>query len=224
MAGIESSSPDQIAGALHFALMLQELGAPCTWSLPGPLAELAWSLGVAGVEIPLGRRGGFALPSAVRQVRRRPAAARFELPSLLTSLDIDTARALLSHDAVPEADCPCPTCVAATTSEERVAHADSHNLWTWLMRRDALRALDAAGRVERYETRLRDATTPLRDAGTLLPRLRWLRRDAKLLAETGGDHARPRHARDARPATPGRLGAEAGPHDVGERAAVRERD
>jgi hypothetical protein len=155
--------------------MLEQLGAPCIWTVPGTLAELAWSLGVAGVEVPLGRVGGFRLPAATRQTRRTERASRFEFPSLMTSLSADLAIQVLDSGAVPECDCQCPSCQRSSSTRERVARADDHDLWTWTQLRDELGALDAVQRVERYRFRLKAAGKQLSAARKPIPALRSLR-------------------------------------------------
>jgi hypothetical protein len=175
IAGAEASSAEQLAGALDFVLMLEELGAPCIWALPTTLAELAWSLGVAGVEIPLGRVGGFRLPSAVRQIRRTDRASRFEFPSLMTSLSADLAAEALESGLLPESACGCPSCKRASSIVERLTNADQHNLWTWIQLRESLAALDLGQRVEHYRFRLKAATKQLVAARKPVPPLRSLR-------------------------------------------------
>lgn len=175
IAGVESSSADQIAAALDFVLMLEQLGPPCVWTLPGTLVELAWSLGVAGVEVPLGRVGGFRLPAATRQTRRTERASRFELPSLMASVSAEVATLALDSDVFPESACRCPSCQRASSTLERVAHADEHNLWAWTQLRDELAPLDAGQRIERYRFRLKAAAKQLSAARKPIPALRSLR-------------------------------------------------
>lgn len=175
IADVEASSAAQIAGALDFVLMLQQLGAPCVWTVPGVLAELAWSLGVAGVEVSLGRAGGFRLPVSTRQIRRTDPDSRLEFPSLMTSLNADLAAQAVDSGALPESDCPCPPCQRASSTRERLAHADEHNLWAWTQLRDDLAALDADQRLERYRFRLKSAAKQLTAARKAVPALRSLR-------------------------------------------------
>lgn len=172
---LEASTPHQIAGAVDFVLTLQQLGAPAVWTLPGTLAELAWSLGVAGVEVPLGRAGGFRLPVSARHARQTGRAPRFEFASLMTSLSADVAELALDGGTLPERACPCPSCQRASTTAEQVASADEHNLWHWLRIRDELAALDASQRVDRYRFRLQGAVRHLAVARKPVPELRSLR-------------------------------------------------
>lgn len=181
VADVDAASADQIAAAVHFALMLQELGGPCIWTVPGWLAELAWSLGVAGVEVPLGRVGGFRLPSGARHVRRKPPPRRFEFPSLLGSFDVEITAELLARSVLPESDCPCPSCGAASTPAEAVAHADDHNMWVWSSLRAEIGRLDIDARVARYRAKLDEATRLLAPAGKVAPAVRWRRNDIKRL-------------------------------------------
>jgi hypothetical protein len=178
ITGAEASSAEQLAGAIDFVLMLEELGAPCIWALPSTLAELAWSMGVAGVEIPLGRIGGFRLPSATRQIRRTDRASRFEFPSLMTSLNAELAAEALESDLFPECSCECPSCKRASSIAERLAHADEHNLCMWVELRESLAPLDVAQRVERYRVRLEAATKQIAAARKPVAGLRSLRHTA----------------------------------------------
>ncbi|MGO9761297.1 MAG: serine/threonine-protein kinase [Solirubrobacteraceae bacterium] len=175
IAGAEVCDAEQLAAAFDFLLMLEQLGAPCVWTAPGTLAELAWSIGIAGVEIPLGRAGGFRIPAATRQIRRVDHASRFEFPSLMTSLSADLASQVLASEALPESACECPSCRNASDVPGRLAHADEHNLWAWIQLRDDLGQLDAGQRVERYRFRLKAAAKELAAARKAAPTLRSLR-------------------------------------------------
>jgi hypothetical protein len=175
IAGVEGCAADQLAAAVDFVLLLEQLGAPCIWNLPGTIGELAWSIGVAGVEIPLGRMGGFRTPAATRQIRRVDHASRFEFPSIMTSLSAELAARALASDALPECSCSCPACRSARGITERLAHADEHNLWSWIQIRDALAPLDVNQRIERYRFRLKAAVKQLATARKTIPELRSLR-------------------------------------------------
>jgi Protein kinase domain len=175
IAGAEGSTPEQLATAIDLILMLQQLGAPCIWTLPGQLAELAWSLGIAGAELPLGRAGGFRLPATGQTFRRVDRAPRFEFSSIMTSLPAALAGKLLDSGLLPESDCRCVSCRAASSTEERLAAADAHNLSHWFALRDSLTALSADARVERYEGRLLDAADHLRKVRAVDTSMRSLR-------------------------------------------------
>jgi len=175
IAGIESCAADQLAAAIDFVLMLEHLGAPCVWTLPGAVAELAWSMGVAGVEIPLGRAGGFRVPSPARQIRRIDRAPRFEFPSIMTSLNADQAVLALESGELPECSCCCPSCEGARDARGALEHADEHNLWVWLELRDALGPLDIGQRIERYRFRIEAAARQLAAVRKPVPQLRALR-------------------------------------------------
>jgi CheY-like chemotaxis protein len=175
VAGTEACSADQLATALDLVLLLEQLGAPCVWSLPGTLAELMWSMGVAGVEIPLGRTGGFRVPAATRPIRRIDHASRFEFPSIMTSLSADLAEQVLDSGTLPESSCACLSCQRSSSTRDRLEHADDHNLCVWIALRDTLGSLDADQRVERYRFRLRAATEQLAAARKVAPKLRSLR-------------------------------------------------
>jgi hypothetical protein len=175
VAALETGDAEQLAGALDLALMLEQLGAPCVWALPGTFAELAWSVGVAGVEVALGRVGGLRLPAATRQIRRFDSAPRFEFPSMMASLSAGLAERVLESEALPESRCRCPSCQQSSSVADRLAHADEHNLWTWIQLRDALGQLDVGQRVARYRFRLKAAGDQLTAARRSIPELRSLR-------------------------------------------------
>lgn len=61
------AAPEVIASAFDFLFLLQERGVPAIVALPGSLVELAWSIGVGGVEIKLGRQGTVNAATIVRQ-------------------------------------------------------------------------------------------------------------------------------------------------------------
>lgn len=175
IAGLDGGAPEQLAGALDLALMIQHLGAPCVWTLPGTIAEFAWSLGVAGVEVTLGRVGAFRLPVSGQVIRNADRAPRFEFPSIMTSLSAGHAADALATGVLAECDCPCPSCAVAASVAERLLNADAHNLWVWSSLRDELARLDDTQRVERYRFRLTEAGETLRDARRATAALRSLR-------------------------------------------------
>lgn len=180
IADIETHGPEQVGAGIDLALLLQQLGVPCVWTLPGALAELAWSCGVAGIEITLGRSGGFRLPTATRHVRRFDRRARFELPSLMTSVSAELAEKVLASGSLPECECMCPSCRRSADVGERLAHADEHNLWCWMDLRGQLGQLDAGQRLEHYRFRLRVAGEQLVEALRAVPEMRSLRHQLRL--------------------------------------------
>jgi serine/threonine protein kinase len=175
VAGVEGCAPEQLLGAIDLVLMLQQLGAPCLWILGSELAELAWSLGIAGVEVALGRAGGFRLPSSYRRFRGLDPAPRFVFPSIMTSLPASLAAVVLDSGLLPESDCACIACAPASSTAERLARADTHNLSAWLDLRDTLAALSAERRLERFQQRLAAGAANLKAVRGLDPRLRSLR-------------------------------------------------
>ena len=150
------SAPAAIAAVVDLSLLLQEQGVPVIAALPGPLVELAWSIGIGGAEVKLGRVGG----TAGETLRTPPPGARpprFEFPSIFASLEPDDAAALLAAGLLPESECDCPSCAFAADSTARVAAADDHDLACWLRLRDTLVALGVEERVERLRVRLGEA-------------------------------------------------------------------
>jgi hypothetical protein len=175
VADIETCGPEQVGAGVDLALLLQQLGVPCVWTLPGALAELAWSCGVAGVEITLGRIGGFRVPAATRHVRRFDRRARFELSSVMTSVSAELAEKVLASGALPECECMCPSCRRSASVSERLARADEHNLWCWMELRGQLGQLDAGQRLERFRFRLQAAEEQLVVTRRAVPEMRSLR-------------------------------------------------
>ena len=80
----------------------------------------------------------------------------------MTSLPAALAGKLLDSGLLPESDCRCVSCRAASSTEERLAAADAHDLSHWLALRDTLALLSADARLERYGERLLDAADYLR--------------------------------------------------------------
>jgi hypothetical protein len=163
-----ASDPSVIAAAFDLFLLLQERGVPAIAVLPGPLVELAWSVGVAGAEVKLGRVGGVGA-ATVRTPTRGWQPPRFEFTSIFDSLDPDDAAALLKCGLLPESDCRCPSCRLAETPASRVAGADGHNLSCWLALRGELGELDVADRIERLRDRFAEAQQLLAGARKALP-------------------------------------------------------
>lgn len=157
-----------IAAAFDLFLLLQEQGVPAIAALPGPLVELAWSVGIAGAEVKLGRVGG-AGAATVRTPTRGRQPSRFEFTSIFDSLDPGDAAALLKRGLLPESDCQCPSCRLAETPASRVAGADDHDLSCWLALRAELGELEVGDRVERLRDRFAEAESLLADARRALP-------------------------------------------------------
>jgi len=161
--------PEAIAAALEMMLLLQERGIPVVASLPGPLVELAWSIGVGGAEVKLGRVGGASAPSPRPHLNadRRP---RFEFTSLFTSFVPEDASALLATGVPPESQCSCPTCSLATDRAAQVGDADSHAIFAWRASAAGLAGLEVPERLERLDARLEEARRILVETRKILPK------------------------------------------------------
>jgi hypothetical protein len=177
------SPVEAIAGALEMFLLMQERGVPTVASLPGPLVELAWSIGVAGAEVKLGRVGGAYAPRTkpMPNADRRP---RFEFPSIFGSFAPEDAVALLELEVLPESRCGCPTCQLARTLSDRVEAADSHDLTVWGGLRGELIGMQIADRVERLRERFAEAEALLGEAKGALSKGRGSKRHVVKLRET----------------------------------------
>jgi hypothetical protein len=175
VAGLGQRCPaDLLAAGIDLKLILQRLGAPVIGRLPDFLAELAWSSGVAGVELALGRIGEFQAPyPAARWGRREPP--RIWLPSIMTSLPAELAVKALAYEALAETSCPCPSCQAAEDPAQVVQRANRHNLYSWQELCSQLSELDHQARQKRYWGRLPEATENLRQLRRALPEARNLR-------------------------------------------------
>lgn len=179
-----NSTPAVIAAALDLILLVQEQGVPAIASLPGPLVELAWSIGVAGAEVKLGRVGGVS-GATVRTPTFGQQPARFDFTSIFASLSPTDAMALLARGLLPESDCECPSCRLAGEPSARVTGADNHDLCRWLVLRDELAGLDIAQRTERLRDRFIEAEELLKAARKALPGRRFLStRTVRMLAAT----------------------------------------
>ena len=180
-----ASAPAAIAAVFDLPLLLQEQGVPAIAALPGPLVELAWSVGIGGAEVKLGRVGG----TAGETLRTPPPGARpprFEFPSIFASLEPDDAAAMLAAGLLPESECDCPSCAFAADPTARVAGADDHDLACWLQLRDTLASLRVEERVERLRVRFCEARELVGGTRGVLKdsRRRVLQRTVRNLAAT----------------------------------------
>jgi hypothetical protein len=177
------SPVEAIAGALEMFLLMQERGVPAIASLPGHLVELAWSIGVAGAEVKLGRVGGAHAPRTkpMPNADRRP---RFEFPSIFGSFAPEDAVALLELEVLPESRCSCATCQLGGTLSDRIGAADSHDLTVWGDLQRELTGMEIADRVERLRERFAEAETLLGEARGTLPKGRGSKRHITKLRET----------------------------------------
>lgn len=169
------SHPEAIAAVMEMLLLLQERGIRVIASLPGPLVELAWSIGVAGVEVKLGRVGG-AHPPSTRARMNADHRSRFELHSVFSSFVPEDAVTLLERDVLPESSCGCPTCRLGGTYADRVANADSHDIFAWRYLQRELSGLAIPERLERLELRLAEAERLLTETRGTLPKRRGSKR------------------------------------------------
>jgi Protein kinase domain len=157
------SKPEVIAATFDLLMLLQERGVPSLASLPAPLVRLAWSVGIGGAEVKLGRVGGANAPT-IRTPTRTDQGARFEFPSVFTSLPPTEATALLESGVLPESECHCPSCRLAQDPAACVQHAEEHDLACWLALRDEMAAFAVADRVDRLRTDLNTARDHLAEA------------------------------------------------------------
>lgn len=186
-----TAMPDVIAAAFDFLLLLQERGVPVIAALPGSLVELAWSIGIGGVEIKLGRQG-----TVSKTTNRAPIQAdtspRFEFPSIFDSMPSRQTLELLDHGLLPESQCDCPSCRLASSLSGRADAACDHSLTMFLNLRRTLSGLDIDQRVERLVGRFDEAEAHLRDVRAVLKSQRFsasivrtLRRTLDALRDAG---------------------------------------
>jgi hypothetical protein len=151
--------------------------------LPGPLVELAWSIGVAGAEVKLGRVGGAHAPTT-RALMNADNRSRFELLSVFSSFVPEDAVALLEREVLPESECGCPTCRLGGTYVDRVADADSHAVFAWRSLQRELSELTVPERLERLEGRLAEADRLLGQTRGTLEKGRGSKRHLTMLRAT----------------------------------------
>lgn len=160
-------APEVIAAAFDFLLLMQERGVPVIAALPGSLVELAWSVGIAGVEIKLGRQG-----SVSRATNRAPiqsdSSARFEFLSIFDSMPRKETLELLDHGLLPESQCDCSSCRLAGSLSARAEAACDHSLAAFLGLRKVLTSLDVDQRVERIVGRFDEAEAHLKEVRSAL--------------------------------------------------------
>jgi hypothetical protein len=164
--------PKVIAAAFDFLLLLQERGVPVIAALPGSLIELAWSIGIGGVEVKLGRQG-----AVNRITNRAPIRAdnspRFEFPSIFNSMPSGETLELLDHGLLPESQCDCPSCRLAKSLSARADAACDHSLSMFLGLRRTLSGLDVDQRVERLLCRFDEAEALLKEVRGILKSQRF---------------------------------------------------
>jgi predicted Ser/Thr protein kinase len=183
--------PEVIAAAFDFLLLLQERGVPVVAALPGSLVELAWSIGIGGVEVKLGRQGTVSRTTNRAPVRA-DASPRFEFPSIFDSMPRSVTLELLDHGLLPESQCDCPSCRLASSLSGRADAACDHSLAMFLDLRRTLSGLDVDQRLERLVGRFDEAEAHLGDVRVVLKSQRFstsvirkLRRTLDALRDAG---------------------------------------
>lgn len=161
--------------------MLQQTGAPVLWRAPSHLAELAWSVGIAGVELHLGGTGSFAFRNTLDVTRA--GKVRIAMPSLLTSVRIDDGLTLIAAGVVPEADCRCTGCARGLDSDSQAPL--EHNLHCWLERQTKVGQIPLLRRLDELTRRIKRAELLLARAREVAPRLKS-ERHLSLLADAIG--------------------------------------
>lgn len=156
------AQPEVIAAAFDFLLLMQERGVPVIAALPGSLVELAWSVGIAGVEIKLGRQGSVSKATNRSQIQR-DNSPRFEFLSIFDSMPKKETLELLDHGLLPESQCDCSSCRLAGSLSARAEAACDHSLAMFLALRKTLTPLDVPQRVERIVGRFDEAEVHLKD-------------------------------------------------------------
>jgi hypothetical protein len=159
--------PEVIAAAFDFLLLMQERGVPVIAALPGSLVELAWSVGIAGVEIKLGRQGSVSKATNRSQIQR-DNSPRFEFLSIFDSMPKKETLELLDHGLLPESQCDCSSCQLAGSLSARSDAACDHSLALFLALRKTLTPLDVPQRVERIVGRFDEAEAHLKDVRAAL--------------------------------------------------------
>jgi hypothetical protein len=177
------AKPEVIAAAFDFLLLLQERGVPVIAALPGSLVELAWSIGIGGVEVKLGRQG-----AVYRTSNRAPIRAdnspRFEFPSIFDSMPRRETLELFDHGLLPESQCDCPSCQMAKSLSDRASAACDHSLSMFLELRKALAGLDIDQRIERIAGRFDNAEAHLKQVRGVLKSQRFSATQVRTLRQT----------------------------------------
>jgi hypothetical protein len=143
-----TTSPGTAVSMLRLALLLQDSGQPVDIVCSGPLRWVTQAFGVAGVQMMPGR---YETLEPIREIdaNRRffpSPRPRFDFPSLLCSLPVATAVAVLESGLVPESTCFCPGC-AGRSAEAKVAEATVHGVWAAMQHANSLAGISPADRV-----------------------------------------------------------------------------
>jgi hypothetical protein len=161
------AAPEVISAAFDFLLLMQERGVPVIAALPGPLVELAWSIGIAGVEVKLGRQGSLSRATNRAQIQR-DSSPRFEFLSIFDSMPRKETLELLDHGLLPESQCDCSSCQLAGSLSARAEAACDHSLAAYLGLRRTLAPLDVPQRIERIVDRFNEAELHLKEVRAAL--------------------------------------------------------
>lgn len=121
------TTPERLTATLRLALLLQAAVGPVLLGRALALRDLAWALGVAGVEGGLGRLDGLRLLDYLGAGGGGHSPPRFEFPSLLCALPRPVAALVLASGLVPESTCECVGCRDAGTVQERLDRTVVHN-------------------------------------------------------------------------------------------------
>lgn len=158
-----------LADLLEFCLMIQtRLGRPAILRLPDELAEIAWSVGIAGVEVVLGRTGSLSMPKI--QHHFSAPSTRFDFGSLMASFAEKKSLSLLDCPDVQETFCTCSGCANRTPGSRLSHYAHDHGIHRWLKRQEAVAGVNADYRLQEFQTRLREAEAAWKAAGPILAR------------------------------------------------------
>jgi len=174
--------PQQLATTLRLALLLQAAVGPVLLGRAVALRELAWALGIAGVEGGLGRLDGLRLTDYVGSGGGGHVPPRFEFPSLLCALPRPLALAVLTSGLVPEATCECVGCQGAPTAHEQVERTVAHNASVTFAQPPPLAGQPVLARIDALSARIDRARWLVHDLvsdgvldGPLRHHERWLR-------------------------------------------------
>jgi len=152
-----SSDIGELSTSLRFALLLQETGVRSIIARAGILRHLFFAFGVGGVEVGLGRLNGFRFSDWEQEGGPGYTPPYFEVPSLVSALSRDQARAVLESGLLPESDCPCRACQEATSIDERLEMTAEHNAYVIHQERIELAGIAPAVRVARLQERVAGA-------------------------------------------------------------------
>lgn len=141
---------------LEFCLMAQDwLKVPAIIRLPCELAEIAWAVGIAGVEIAVGKAGNISIPKI--QHGHKTPAPRFEFGTYMTSFEEERALKLLGMPGVPEATCQCEPCKSRGHGTNLKEFGPGHSIHRWVSLCEEQSRLDIRQRRLEFHSRLEQA-------------------------------------------------------------------